>query len=570
VPATKDDAALLTHLQIRNLAVLDEVELELGQGFTALTGETGAGKSMLVDALALALGERADSSAVRSGADRAEINASFDISSRADISVWLQERDFDASADCQLRRVVTSEGRSRGYLNGQSVPLETLRDLGEQLVEICGQHAHQSLRQRGAQRALLDAHGRHDALLGAMSAAHAAWSAVEAERDALSNATQDREARRELLAHQVRELTALNLQPGESEALELEHRLLANRERIATGLNTVLLRLHDAEQSSAQDTVGVSRRELDVLARLDPLLEPATDLLQQAAVQIQEAAEMIRRRLAALEHDPAHQTEVESRLATVQELARKHRIRPDELPARTALLMAELERLTGSDARLEQLGQQASRLRREMLTAAAQLSRARQAAASSFAAAVTAHLRKLGMPHAEFQVHLAAAPEHQLSAAGAEQVEFMATTNAGQSVGPVTRVASGGELSRLSLAIQAVAMTAHGTPTLIFDEVDAGIGGGVAEIVGQSLKTLSHARQVLCVTHLPQVASQAQQHIVISKISAGGTTRTTIRHLKGRERVEEIARMLGGLKITDRTRAHAREMLASAERRRAG
>ncbi len=563
---------MLTHLQIRNLAVIDEVDLDLEPGFTVLTGETGAGKSMLVDALALALGERADSSSVRPGAQRAEILATFDITNRRDIAAWLRERDLDIdrAAECQLRRVVTSEGRSRGYLNGQTVPIEMLRDLGEQLVEICGQHAHQSLRHRAAQRALLDAHGGHDALVAAMAAAHGAWRTADTRLRALDGSRREREARCELLRHQVRELQALNLQPGEPEALEQEHRLLANRERIASGLDVCLTRLYDAEHSAAHDDIGASRRELGALSELDPLLAPAAALLEQTEIQVAEAVELIRKRLAALEHDPSRQEEIEARLAAVQDLARKHRVRPEELPARAEAMANELAALIGSESHTAELRDQVAERRHAMLAAAARLTDARRQAVRSLAKAVNENLARLGMPSSEFAVRLEDLPAERPGPGGAEQVEFLVSTNSGHPPGPISRIASGGELSRLSLAIQLTAMTALGTRTLVFDEVDAGIGGGVAEIVGQSLKRLSRGTQVLCVTHLPQVASQADGHLAVSKFSTGGQTRTAIKVLDTEARVEEIARMLGGVRITERTRAHASEMLATARRRRAG
>jgi DNA repair protein RecN (Recombination protein N) len=560
---------VLTHLQIRNLAVIDEVELDLRSGFTVLTGETGAGKSMLVDALALAIGSRGDSTSIRPGAQRAEVLASFDITGRPDVAAWLRERDFDLASECQLRRVLTSEGRSRGYLNGQTVPIELLRDLGEQLVEICGQHAHQSLRQRPAQRSLLDAHGGHGALVAAMAEAHDAWRSADARLRALEGAGQDREARRELLEHQVRELQALNPQPGEPQALEQEHLLLTNRERIARGLIACLNSLYDAEQSAAQDDIGVSRREIGALLMLDPLLAPAAALLEQAQIQVIEAADLLRERLTALEHDPARQDQIETRLAAVQDLARKHRVPAEDLPARTHALAEELAALSGGESQLPGLRDTVAERRADMLAAASQLSAARRKAARSLAKAVTGQLAGLGMPSGQFTLKLDELPAEQIGPGGAEQVEFLVSTNPGHPPGPISRVASGGELSRLSLAIQLTAMTALGTPTLVFDEVDAGIGGGVAEIVGQSLKSLSHSRQVLCVTHLPQVASQADQHLVVNKVNAAGQTRTIIATLDAGSQVEEIARMLGGVKITERTRAHASEMLASARRRRA-
>ncbi len=561
---------MLSRLHIRNLAVLDEVETELRAGFNALTGETGAGKSMLVDALALALGSRADSGAVRSGAEKAEVTAVFDLDAAHDVRAWLCARDLDGEDECQLRRVITAEGRSRGYINGQPVPLEQLRELGSRLVEICGQHAHQSLLARAAQRDVLDAHGRHGQLVAEVADAWARWQALETERRTLLEAQADRLARRELLAYQIGELRALALQPGEIEALEQEQVVLANAGRIRAGVGQALDRIYDADEGSAHALLGSAAREITALAHLDPALAQPAAALAQVLVQVADTANELRHRLEALEHDPGRQDAVESRLAAAQELARRQRSTPEALWQRLAAAESELGTIDASDERLGQIAAEAARQADVFAEASGRLHRARCQAADSLATAVTANLRELGMPGATFRIHVEALAPGQAGPSGADLVEFQVTTGAGQPPGPMARIASGGELSRLSLAIQAVAMAAHGAPTLVFDEVDAGIGGGVAEIVGQSLRRLSTGRQVLCVTHLAQVASQADHHFAVSKVSGTRSTRTGIRELKGNDRVEEIARMLGGVTLTERTRAHAREMLASARPRQAG
>lgn len=561
---------MLSRLHIRNLAVLDEVETELRAGFNALTGETGAGKSMLVDALALALGSRADSGAVRSGAEKAEVTAVFDLDAAHDVRAWLCARDLDGEDECQLRRVITAEGRSRGYINGQPVPLEQLRELGSRLVEICGQHAHQSLLARAAQRDVLDAHGRHGQLVAEVADAWARWQALETEHRTLLEAQADRLARRELLAYQIGELRALALQPGEIEALEQEQVVLANAGRIRAGVGQALDRIYDADEGSAHALLGSAAREITALAHLDPALAQPAAALAQVLVQVADTANELRHRLDALEHDPGRQDAVESRLAAAQELARRQRSTPEALWQRLAAAESELGTIDASDERLGQIAAEAARQADVFAEASGRLHRARCQAADSLATAVTANLRELGMPGATFRIHVEALAPGQAGPSGTDLVEFQVTTGAGQPPGPMARIASGGELSRLSLAIQAVAMAAHGAPTLVFDEVDAGIGGGVAEIVGQSLRRLSTGRQVLCVTHLAQVASQADHHFAVSKVSGTRSTRTGIRELTGNDRVEEIARMLGGVTLTERTRAHAREMLASARPRQAG
>lgn len=560
---------MLSRLHIRNFAVLDEIELEFNAGFCVLTGETGAGKSMLVDALALALGERADSSTVRSGAERTEVTAIFDVAGRAAISAWLAAQDLDTGAECQLRRIVTTEGRSRGYVNGQLVPLETLRTLGALLVEICGQHAHQSLLRPAMQRALLDAHAGNDQILKQVAAAHAAWRAHREEMAALKTAEQDRRSRQSLVEYQVQELLALNLQSGEVEALEQERLLLANFGRISNGLGRVLEQIYDAEGSSAHDLLGSALHQLESLLAIERELASPVEALQAAIINTAEAAEVLRRRLAGLEYDPARQETVESRLAAALDLARKHHCEPAELPAHLARLMQELEGLSTLDSKLQQLQDDLDRLRADLVGACHRLSAARARAAATLAQRTTDNLHQLGMPDATFQVRVTRLPDEQIGVHGADQVDFLVSTNAGQPAGPVARVASGGELSRLSLAIEVLTMSASGVPTLIFDEVDAGIGGGVAEIVGRSLRKLSSTRQVLCVTHLPQVASQADHHYFVSKATKRGQARASVQELSADQRVEEIARMLGGVRITDRTRAHAREMLQAKRDRKA-
>jgi DNA repair protein RecN (Recombination protein N) len=561
---------VLSRLNIRNLAVLDEIEFELHEGFNVLTGETGAGKSMLVDALALALGERADSGAVRPGTERAEVTATFTVAAESLAGIWLRTRDLEAGTDCQLRRVITTEGRSRGYINGQPVPLEQLRELGGQLVEICGQHAHQSLLKRPVQREILDAHGGHRPLVEAVAAAHRAWTASDRERHELVAQRRDRQDRQDLLRYQLQELSALNLQDGEVEILEKERLLLANVSRVAAGLSLGLDRLYDAEQASAHDVLGGALRELQPLLALDPALAPAVEMLEQSRIQIVEAADQLRHRLVDLEHDPARLAEIESRLDSTHQLARKHRIEPERLWSLAGVIDAELASLALSDMRLEQIDADCARARAALEEAASRLSAARRKAAHSLGAAVTRNLHSLGMQGSGFSVAVEPLSGGERSVTGADQVEFLVSTNAGQPAGPVSRVASGGELSRVSLAIQVVAMADHGAPTLVFDEVDAGVGGGTAEIVGQCLKQLSNRRQVLCVTHLPQVASQADHHYAVVKSTSAKTTRTAVNEIEAAGRVDEIARMLGGVRITERTRAHAREMLQSARPRRAG
>jgi DNA repair protein RecN (Recombination protein N) len=557
---------VLAHLHIHNLAVVDEVELELKPGFNVLTGETGAGKSILVDALALALGERADSRAIRTGADRCEITARFDICGRPELRDWLRRNDLDNDDECILRRIVTSEGRSRGYVNGHAVPMQTLKNLGEQLVDICGQQTHQSLRHPRVQRDIIDHTGGHGILLATMREAYEQWQTTKAELDALTGNQQDRLARQDLLRYQVGELESLELQTGDFEKLEKEHLLVANSGRIAEGVSMALNQLYEADAGTAHAAINSAKQQLAELAEFDAHLETAVQMLSEAEILVSETVAALREQTQRLEHDPQRLQELEQRIASIHELARKHRIDAAALPELAVRLATELEQLNGSDERLAELTEKTGQAEERVQATARKLTRARHKSAVALDARVTENMQGLGMPGGEFKVDLQTAGIP--GAVGADRIEFVVSANPGHTPGPLGRVASGGELSRVSLAVQVAAMTTEAIPTLIFDEIDAGVGGGVAEIVGNRLQELSSQRQVLCVTHLPQVASQADHHLRVTKMSDGVTTRTSVNALTGTGRVEEIARMLGGVEITSRTRAHAKEMLNASHARR--
>lgn len=563
---------MLTHLHIRNLAVIDEIDVELLPGLTVLTGETGAGKSILVDALGLALGARAEVDAVRPRTQRAEIAASFEIDAHAPAAAWLIKNDLDEEDHCLIRRVVTVEGRSRGYINGNPVSMQMLRELGAELVDICGQQAHQSLLRRSVQQQILDQHGGHAELIEAVAEKYRVWRDAEAEHAALIQAQQEREARLELLSYQVDELQALGLEPGEPEALEQAQRRAANQARIAEGVNDALRKIYEDDQFSAHDAISRSQQDLDELAQFDPRLSPIAAMLAQVEIEVTEAADGLRAYLGGLESDPSELQDIEARLAAVHELARKHRVAAAELPATLECLCTELEQLQQSDERLRILTQQTETLKSAYRKAAAELSNARHKAAASLEAEVNGNIHQLGMPAGRFFVALDPLPNQPAkdSPTGYDRIEFNVALNPGHPPGALAKIASGGELSRVSLALQVAAADADTTETHIFDEVDAGIGGSIAEIVGSQLRELGLRTQVLCVTHLAQVASQGHQHLRISKLSDGKTTRTTIRPLAPAERVEELARMLGGVKITDRTRAHAAEMLTHGDKKTAG
>ena len=563
---------MLTQLQIRDLAVIEAITVDFEHGFTVLTGETGAGKSILIDALALALGERGDAQAIRAGASRLEVLATFTTAgSSAGISSasrWLADNELADEGDgCLLRRTITTDGRSKAWINGRPVPVHTLRELGARLVDICGQQDYQSLRHRAAQREVLDGLAGHAELLAEVRAAHADCQAADSALQQMTASQRDRGSRLELLTFQTGELEVLRPKRGEYAELEREHTTLAHRLRIGEALDRALARTYDDEENSAQAAIGAARRALDDVLRFDPDLKGALDLLADAEAQLGEATSVLRQQLARLDQDPGRETAIADRLAALHDSARKHRCSPDDLPMHLARLQEELAALSAGEVTLDQLTATARLRRAKLLSLAAKLTAGRQTAAASLGAAVTRNMATLGMSGGHFEVRVSPLPDNAVGLHGADDVEFFVTTNAGQPLAAMSRVASGGELSRLNLAIQVVATTSRGAPTLVFDEVDAGVGGAVAEMVGRRLRELSAGRQVLCITHLPQVATLAEHQATISKATRAGKTTTAVRMLTADERVEETARMLGGVKITEQTRAHAGEMLAHSKAR---
>lgn len=555
---------MLVELNVRNFAIIDDLRLSLEAGMTVLSGETGAGKSILIDALGLLLGDRADSDAVRDGADKAELGAILRLDDAPAARAWLSERDLEDGEECVIRRVVGREGRSRNWINGSPATAKDLKTLGEMLVDIHGQHAHQSLMRPGVQREILDAYGGHDELLTAVGESYRAIREHERRIAELEGVDADGNMRLDLLRYQVQELEALNLQPDELPELEAEHRRLANAERLIQEGQQALGLLYEGEEGAATDILGQAERLLQDLASIDESFGETAEMTASARIQTQEAADALRRRLDGFDADPERLHAVESRLGDIQDLARKHRCEAAQLPERAQALSEELAELEGAEDTLARLREALADHRAAYADRAARLHEARRTTAQALAEAVSAHIRELGMPEGVFEIDVENNENARASAHGLDRIGYRVSANPGQSPRPLEKVASGGELSRISLAIQVVAASATRVPTLIFDEVDAGIGGGVAEIVGRLLQRLGGDRQVLCVTHLPQVAAQADQHLHISKAVADGATRTQLEHLAPDRRVEELARMLGGVEITERSRAHAREMIEKA------
>ena len=554
---------MLTSIQVRNFAIIDQVEIEFSSGMTVLTGETGAGKSILVDAMGLVLGERGGSGLVRSGAKRAEFTAEFDLRNLPGAREWLEEQMLDLDDDCNLRRIVNADGRSRAFINGNSVPLQSLKTLGEKLLDIHGQHFHQSLARRDVQRNLLDYFGGLVDLAVATNNDFNDWRLLADKLEALESANADRNAKLELLRFQIGELDSLDIQPDEFDALMVERSKLQNSGRLAEGVNTALNILFDAEPGNAQSLLAEAIQSIDNLSTVDAALEPVVAMLQEANIQVTEAADSLRRYGDALDMDPARQNFVEERLDAVNNIARKHRVDPsgiDELHQNLAEQLNDLEHAEERGAELKGLVSEAEKSYRK---SAKRLSAGRKKAANRFASAVTDAMANLGMPGGVFVIKLSARDIADPRPFGLDDIEYQISANPGQEPMALSKVASGGELSRMSLAIQVVASDGSAIPTMVFDEVDSGVGGGIAEMVGMRLRELGQTRQGFCVTHLPQVAALGNNHFRIMKISDGKSTKTGITLLNDDERTEEIARMLGGVEITQRTRDHAAEMLAA-------
>ena len=560
---------MLINMQVRNFAIVDRIAVEFEPGMTVLTGETGAGKSILVDALGLVLGERGNAQLVRSGAKRAEFSSEFDTSELPDVRHWLEERSLDEDNECLLRRVINADGRSRAFINGNAVPVQQLKAIGELLVDIHGQRFHQSLARRPIQRDLLDHFGGLLEQRIEMAAAFEEWQALAQRWQQLTDADIDRASRLDLLNFQLQEMRSLDLSEGEASELAAERQRLANSGRLAEGAANALAVLFDDDGGNANSLLADAARSIESLVEFDCELQAVVEILDGAAIQITEAADTLRRYGDSIDMDPGRRDWVEERLDAIQTLARKHRISIDQLHEVQQKLDCESDELSNADERGRELEQAVAAASAKFLQLAKFLSTQRQQAARRFSAAVTEAMHGLGMPGGEFEVHLEQLGERDARSHGLDAIEFQITANPGQPMLALSRVASGGELSRMTLAVQVIASDGSAIPTMVFDEVDSGVGGGVAEMVGRRLAELGSSRQVLCVTHLPQVASLAAQHFRVAKVTDGKATRTSVQPLGKEARIEELARMLGGVEITTKTLEHAAEMLAGAPKKRA-
>jgi DNA repair protein RecN (Recombination protein N) len=552
---------MLLSLSILDLAIVKTLQLDLAQGMTVLTGETGAGKSILLTALGLALGERATADYVRPNCKRAEINLEFDLTASPNALMWLQENEFDENQQCLIRRIVGSDGRSKAFINNRPVTLQTLQTFTRQLVEIHGQHAHLTLLESEEQRRLLDNYGKTAPLLERVNGCFKNWQTAQQELQQLQKQQSEAQQREALFRYQLEELEALNLGQFDYSVLSETHRKLANLEQILTTGQNELDVLYDNDKSAHRQLKN-SLKALTQLEQFAPELNSVTALLNEAQIQIEEAMYELRHFLESQDADPAQLQEIEQQLSVLQTLSRKHHVKPEALFEFQQHLESELAQLSHSGERIAELEKLTADYQQAYFPLATELSAQRQKSAKKLQQHISKMMKELGMPNGEFLVDVNALATETPKLNGNDSVTFLISANVGLPPKPLSKVASGGELSRISLAIQVTTANDKTTPTMIFDEVDSGIGGGIAEIVGQKLNQLSKNRQILCVTHLPQVAAQAHQHLYVEKQHDSEMTASRVRLLNNEERVLETARMLGGIEMTANTLAHAREMLS--------
>ncbi len=553
---------MLIQLCVRNFAIVDDLTVDFQAGMSAITGETGAGKSIALDALSLCLGARSEASFVREGADKAEITASFSITSLPAVQQWLETRELDADNECLLRRTITAEGRSKAYINGAPVPVALLKEVGNQLVCLHGQHDHHQLMKPEHQLVLLDQYCNHAPLMTAVAQQWHRWQQLVKEQRTLQQAAEQQIARKQLIEYQVNELNEFALQAGEFEQLEIEHKRLANTHSLQDDSAFALNSLFDGEHNNAYSLLESVLSRLQVNQELDERITPIVKLLNEASVQIEEAVRELRHYQDRLESDPAALAQADERLSQALQLARKHKISPQELPELHQGLLNELGSLSASTERLEQLDAEITKAQLNYTQQADKLSASRRKAAKMLDQNIIATMKQLNMPDGLFTTRIESDAEHYSNRHGIDQITFEVSVNAGQKPQALQKVASGGELSRISLAIQVLTAEQDGLPTLIFDEVDVGVSGPTADTVGRLMRRLGESSQVICVTHLPQVAARAHHQIQVLKTTKQGHTYTSMETLTEERRVDALARLLGGDKVTANTLANAQELLA--------
>ena len=558
---------MLVNLSIKNFAVVKQLSVNLESGMTAITGETGAGKSIAIDALSLCLGERADAGAVRKDAPKAEIVAHFNLKGHKAALAWLDEQELlDEDDDsCFVRRIISREGRSKAFINGTPVSLQQLKQFGQYLIAIHGQNTHLQLLKDDYQRKLVDQYAAHPALLSAVSDNYRLWKQKQSELKSLETQAQQRADRQQLLAYQVQELDEFAIEDGEFTELEIEHRRLSNGQTLLEQAQTSFYNLYENDEGNALSIIQNGLDRLSELEEHDSALTPIIALLNEASIQVEEAARELRSYCDDLEIDPLRLQQVESRYSKAMELARKHTVMPEELFGHHQALAAEFAGLEQDENRLEDLQHEVVEAKDAYRQACEALSASRQIASVKLAEAIQGQIRQMNMPHAVIDIAVDYHPDKTPVASGLDDVTFLVSTNPGQPADKLEKVVSGGELSRIGLAIQVLTSDKHATPTMIFDEVDTGISGPTAAIVGGLLRRLGKVSQVMCVTHLPQVAAQAHNQLFVTKFSDGNTTETQMLPLTKQDRIDELARLLAGDKVTESALANARELLESAE-----
>ncbi|KJF97244.1 DNA repair protein RecN [Photobacterium leiognathi] len=555
---------MLAHMTISNFAIVKTLQFELKPGMTTITGETGAGKSIAIDALGLCLGDRAEASMVRPNEDKAEISAAFSLANNQAARRWLEDNDLMDGEECILRRVITKEGRSRGFINGSPVPASQQKALGQLLINIHGQHAHQQLMRPDYQQQMLDQYAGHHMLLDKTRGTYQRWRQAHNELKRLTQSREENEAQKQLLQYQVKELDELALGEEEFTEIEEEHKRLSNSGELAVASQTALSALYDGDDGNALQLLQMACQQVCNLGEYDNNLNAIPQMLEEAIIQVQEASQELRSYLDNLDMDPHRLIYLEERLSKIMSMARKHYVMPNELYQKHQDLLKELENLDCSDERLEEMAENVETLRQKCLLAAEKLSKSRQRYAKELDQKISESMHTLSMEHGEFSINITSDPDRMLSPIGYDSINFLVSTNPGQPLQPLGKVASGGELSRISLAIQVITAQKVETPSLIFDEVDVGISGPTAAIVGKMLRTLGESTQVMCVTHLPQVAGCGHQQMFVAKKTSEGQTETNMRPLTEDDRVAELARLLGGSEITERTLANAKELLIAA------
>lgn len=553
---------MLCQLSINNFAIVRFLELDFKAGMTSITGETGAGKSIAIDALGLCLGNRADANTIRPGATKAEVSARFSLSDIPLAKRWLEDHDLELDNECILRRTINSDGRSRAYINGNPVPLAQIKSLGQLLIGIHGQHAHHAMLKSEHQLTLLDSYANHKMLLDSVSASYHRCKTIEKELQQLELAQHERLARKQLLQYQVEELNEFAISEGEFETIEAEHKKLANSTALIELCRSQLQILQENDQGSVESLLNTSISQGQDLESYDAQLGSVVAMLNEALIQVQESSSELERYLDGLELDPEYFEQLELRISKALQLARKHHVNAAELYAHHQALLTELNDLDSDEDKLDEIRNQLGNSQQAYLNHARKLSQSRNRYAKELDKKVTQSIHELSMPKGKFSIAVNF-NESVISPHGCDGIEFLVTTNPGQPLQPIAKVASGGELSRIGLGIQVITAKKVATPTLIFDEVDVGISGPTAAVVGRMLRSLGESTQVFCVTHLPQVAGNGHQHMFVNKSSKAGKTETSMVQLDKEQRVEELARLLGGDTITSNTLANAKELLLS-------